>query len=95
MRDLDNHWLRTDEEGEYEKAEEKSPLKYDFEQSEHSFPTFPPLDSSLSNTPESEDQSLGGISSILDSFETDTPGNGGEPQLGSFSVGSSRHRIRW
>lgn len=94
VRDLDNHWLKTDDEGEDEEAEEKSPHKYDFEQIEHSFPTFGPLDSSLSNVFESEDQSLGGISSILDSFETDTPGNGGQPQLGTFNVGSSRHRIR-
>lgn len=95
MRDLDNHWLKTDEEGEDDEAEENSPHKYDFEQSEHSFPTFRALDSSLSNVFESEGQSLGGIfSAIEDNFETDIPGNGGQPQLGTFSVGSPRHRIR-
>lgn len=79
VRDLDNHWLKTDEEAEDDEAEKKLPLKYDFKQSEHSFPTFRPLDSSLSNVFESEDQSLGGISSLEDSFETDTPGNGDQP----------------
>lgn len=91
MRDLDNHWLKTDEDGE---AEKKSLLKFDFKQSEHSSPTFQPFDSSLSNIFESEDQSLGGISSLEDNLVMDTPGNGGQPQLDIFSVGSSRRRIR-
>ena len=105
MRDLDNHWLKTDEEDqeEGEKKKEMSLLnnKHDFfKQSDHSFPTFPPLDSSLfSNVFESEDQSLGGLESpesLEDSFETDRPeGNGdGQPQLNTFSVKVSRHRIR-
>lgn len=92
VRDLDNHWLRTDEDEEDEEAEKKSILKYDFKQSEHSFPTFRSLDSSLSNVFESEDQSLGVISSPEDGFEMDTPGNGGQPQFGTFSVGLSRRR---
>lgn len=75
-----------------------------FKQSDQSsFPTFPtPLDSSffsdvLFESEESSELVFGGISSLEDSFlKTDTPGNGdgGQPQLNTFSVGASRHRIR-
>ena len=92
VRDLDNHWLKSNEDEEDGEAEKKSLLKYDFKQSELSFPTFQSLDSSFSNIFESEDQS--GISSLENSFEMDRPGNGGQPQVDTFRVGSSRRRIR-
>lgn len=94
MRDLDNHWLKSNEDEEDGEAEKKSLLEYNFKQSEHSFPTFQSLDSSLSNIFEGEDQSLGGISSLENSFEMDRHGNGGQPQVDTFSVGSSGRRIR-
>lgn len=106
LRDLDNHWLKTDEEEEEDQEEvekkKKSLLKQDFKQSDRSFPTFPSLDSSslfstvLFESEESSEPAFGGVSSLEDSFETDTPGNGdgGQPQLNTFSVGVSRHRRR-
>lgn len=94
LRDLDNHWLKTDEDEEDGEAAKKSLLNYDFKQGEHTFPTFRSPDSSLSSVFEGENQSLGGVSSLEDSFEMDTPGNDGQPQLGTLSEGSSRRRIR-
>lgn len=93
MRDRDNHWLKTDDD---EEPEEKPLLKHDFKQGEHSFTTFRSLDSSLSNKFESEEQSLGGISSLGDSSQTDRPGNSGQPQLDAFRLGylATRRIIR-
>lgn len=88
VRDLDNHWLNTDEDEADEEAEEKSLLKYDFKQGEHSFTTSQSLDSSLSRLFESADQSFGVTSSLGDSSEMYSPGNGGQPQLDTFNVGS-------
>lgn len=107
MRDLDNHWLKTDEEEEEDQEEvekkKESLLRQDLKQSDRSFPTFPSLDDSSSlfsnvffESEESSEPAFGGISSLEDRFETDTPENDddGQPQLNTFSVGVSRYRRR-